>query len=44
MNPEYIIVLVRDLKDLTTILNTSRPTEISTEEKKDLIMVMIQTE
>ena len=28
-NPEYIIVLVRDLKDHTIVLNTSRPTALS---------------
>ena len=43
-NPEDTIVLVRYLKDLTTILNTSRPTVMSAEDEKDPIMVRIQTE
>ena len=43
-NPEDIIVLVRYLKDPTTVLNTSRPTAMSAEYKKDRIMVMIQSE
>ena len=43
-NPEDIIVLVRYLKYPTTIFNTSRPLTLSEENKKDLIMVMIQTE
>ena len=43
-NPEDIIVLVRDLKDPTIVLNKSRPTALSSEDKKDGIMVMIQTE
>ena len=36
-NPEYIIVLVRYLKDTTIVLNTS------VEDGKDPIIVMIQT-
>ena len=43
-NPEDIIVLVRYLKDPTTILNTSITTAISAQYKKDPIMAMIQTE
>ena len=43
-NPEYIIVLVRYLKEPTSVLNTSRTTALSTEDKKYPIMLMIQTE
>ena len=43
-NPEEIFILVRDLKDPTTFFKTSRTTALSTEDKKDLIMLMIQTE
>ena len=43
-NPEDIIVMVWDLKYLVTVLNTSRPTELSTKGKNDKIIVMIQTE
>ena len=43
-NTEDIIVLIRDLKYPTTVLNTSRPTALSTEDRKNLTMVMIQTE
>ena len=43
-NPEDIIVLVRDLKDPTIVLNKSRPTALSEEDEKYRIMVMIQTE
>ena len=35
--------MVKNLKDLTTVLNTSRPTTLSVEDEKDPIMVMIQT-
>ena len=41
---EYIIVLVRYLKDPNFFLNASRPTALSAEEEKDPIMVMIHTE
>ena len=43
-NPEEIIVLVRDLKYPTTVLNTSRPTSLLSEDEKYPIMVIIQTE
>ena len=43
-NPEYIMVLIRYLKDLTTVLNTSITTELSEKYDKYPIMVMIQTE
>ena len=43
-NPEDIIVLVRDLKVPTSVLNTSRPIALSAEDEKDPIMVMIQNE
>ena len=43
-NPEDIVILVRDLKDPTTVLNTSIPTALSSEDEKYPIMVMIQTE
>ena len=43
-NPEDIIVLVRYLKDPTTVLNKLRLTALSSEYEKDLIMVMIQTD
>ena len=43
-NPEYIIVLVRYLKDPTNVLNPSRPIALSEEDNKYPIMVMIQTE
>ena len=42
--PKYIIILVRDLKYPTTVLNTSRPTKMRTKDKKDLIAIIIQTE
>ena len=34
-NPLYIIVMVVYLKDLTTVLNTSKPTALSSEDEKD---------
>ena len=43
-NLEYIIVLVRNLKYPKTVLDTSRPTELSTEDEKYPIIAMIQTE
>ena len=43
-NPEDIIVLVRDLKYPTIVLNTSRTTALPAEDEKYPIMVMIQTE
>ena len=43
-NNEDVIVLVRYIKDHTIVFNTSRPTVLSEEDEKDLIMVMIQTE
>ena len=43
-NPEDIIVLVRYLKDPTIVLNIPRSTALSSEDEKDPIMVMIQTE
>ena len=43
-NLEYIIVLFRDLKHPTTVLNTSITTDLSAEYKKDPTMVMTQTE
>ena len=43
-NPEYIVFLVRYLKDPTSVLNTSRTTALSTEDEKYPIMLMIQTE
>ena len=43
-NPEDIIVLVQYLKYSIPVLDTSRTTAISTEDDKDPIMVMIQTE
>ena len=43
-NPEDIIVMVRYLKDPKIVLNTSIHTALSSEDEKDLIMVMIQTE
>ena len=42
--PEDIIILVRYVKEPITVLNTSKPTSLSTEYEKNLIMVMIQTE
>ena len=38
------MVLIRYLKDLTTVLNTSITTELSEKYDKYPIMVMIQTE
>ena len=43
-NPEGIIYLVRYLKDPITMMDTSRPTSMSTQDKKYKIMVMIKTE
>ena len=43
-NPEYTIVLVRDLKYPTKVLDTLRPTALSTEDEKYPIMIIIQTE
>ena len=43
-NLENIIVLVRDVKNPMNVLNTSRPTGLSTGDEKDPIMAMIQTE
>ena len=43
-NPEDIAVLVRDVKYPIKILDTARPTSLLTEDKKDPITVMIQTE
>ena len=42
-NPEDIIVLVQYLKDPMTVMDTSRPISLYTEDKKDPIMVTIQT-
>ena len=42
-NNEDVIVLVRYIKYHTIVFNTSRPTVLSEEDEKDLIMVMIQT-
>ena len=43
-NPKYIIVMLRGVKILMVILNTSGPTSLSTEDNKYPIVVMIQTE
>ena len=43
-NPENIIALRRDVKTSMMILNKSWPTALSTDDKKDPIMLMIQTE
>ena len=43
-NPEGIIYLVRYLKYPITMMDTSRPTSMSTQDKKYKIMVMIKTE
>ena len=43
-NPKDIIVLVRDMKNPSTILNKSSPTALSTENGKYPIVVMIHME
>ena len=43
-NPEDITMLVRYLKDPTTVLNTSKETALLTEDEKYPIMVMIKNE